>query len=671
MIGFNIDYISHPKSSLYDLVKQYKENFLILDDVLATPESHAMVYQDILDIMKYAFEYKVFREMPIHFKIHRNDKKMYILQARHFLSNMILWYAYVDMECTDIMDESFIMDWHNKNMKDIGNFIDTNILPYHDGDFHSKNKVVDEIWYHITAIAKAFCLLMGYGISSWDIMQAEKENPRIHELLYESPDLSMQPKEMEEYMNSRTKELIKLFGEADSDLRPLLLSGKNISEKQFREIFLHIGYKSDFSARTIPWLVEANIAITGINKPSYLLIDAFGGRNAIMNTKLSMSKPGALSKKLNAATTSVRLREDYEDCHSTRPIYYVVKDDTILRMLDKRYYYDERGNLKLLDYRKDKHLIGKTIPVRSPVTCASKDGICHICYGELFDINKDLYSAGALAAVKDSEPIGQLVLSFKHVNQTNSEEIQFNEDFYKAFELVSNEIVLTDEMEEAVASLSMKLGPIHVEETDDGDVYFVEYLDLVNSDGEVKYHIEEETKTPLYLSNHLYIIYKQMRDKPIPFSRLDDEDDFIMFNIEVKSEAAMHNYQMITTILDSNDHLGCKDDIDAMCNKMGEIMLDSNINYNFVHHEMIIRGLVRRKSDETQYPDFGPNGDHDDYKIMRLTAALSSNPSPLVRLSTGWLKKNLIGTSLYKVNEVSHLDPLFVPVLLDVVDNDD
>ena len=359
-----IDYKHHPKETFYNLVKNYKDHFLIMDDVLASPEAYTLVYQDILDMMKYGFEYRQVREFPIKFKFHKKDKKVHKLEARHFLSNMILWYAFVDMECSEILDESFIMDFHLKSIRDMANYIDTKILPYHDGDFHSKNKVVDEIWYHVTAVANAFALLMGYSISSWDIMCAEESNPRIHELMYTHVDSTMQPKEIEDDLNGRTAELIKLFGESQSDLRPLLLSGKNISAMQFKEIFLAIGFKGDYSARTM----------------------------------LSMSKPGALSKKLNSSTVSVQLRQDYECCHSARPIYYDITNEQVLKMLDKRYYYDESGNMKLLDYQKDTHLIGKRVPFRSPTTCASEEGICRYCYGELFDINKDLYSAGSLAA---------------------------------------------------------------------------------------------------------------------------------------------------------------------------------------------------------------------------------------------------------------------------------
>lgn len=675
-MALKIDYEGHPKRPLTELLTTYRDHYLILDDVLATEDSYTEIYQDILDLMKYGFEYKNIREFPIRFIIHTDDphdkKHIHTLQARHFLSNMILWYAFVDMESTEVMDESYIVDWTGKSIQFIADFIDNKILPYHTGDFHSKNKVVDEICYHITAISNAFCLLMGYSISCYDIMKAEEELPEIHNIIYGDLDVNMQPKEMEEELDRRAKRLIELFGQANSDLRPLLLSGKNISEGQFKEIFLRIAFKGDFDNRTMPGFIDANIMRTGINKPSYYYKIAVAGRRALLNTKLSMSQPGALSKKMNAAATSVQLRKDYEICNSTRPIYYNIPDDITLRMLDKRYYYTEDGEMKLLDYTKDKDLIGKTIAVRSPITCCSDDGcVCRACYGDLFDINKDLYSPGALAATKDSEPTTQLILKTKHVNTTSSSEISFTEGFDKAFELVSEEITLGEVVDDDTSKLYIQLGPMHTEETDDGDQYYVDYFDLVDDQGGIVYHIAEEHETPLYLTNEMYAIWKRSKLRPIPFDVIEeeaDDGDFVLFKVEVKTKAITQHLQVITSILDQVDHAGCGNDIDAICNTLGQTMIDANIKYNFVHHEMIIRSLMRRKSNELEYPDFGPNGDHADFKVLRLTSTLSTNPAPLVRLSTGWLKKNLLSTSLYKSHAKSHLDALFVPNLLDVME---
>lgn len=668
----SIDYKGHPKKSFRELICQYSKACLILDDVLADEESYSYVYQDILDILKYGLEYKEIREMPISFVIHANDSRdvdhLHHLQVRHFLSNMVMWYAFMKMEKVDIMDESFIIDWVGQDIKIVPRYLNEKVLPYNEGDYHSTNAIVDEIVFHIKAISDAFCLIFGYSASIWDIIQAEKNDPEIHDIIYTPIDPTMQPKEMEETLESLNKKLMDHFGNSDSDLRPLIKSGKNISAKQFREIFLRLGFKADISNRTIPYFIDNNLLITGIDNPAAAFINGAGGRGSLMNTKLSMSKPGALSKKMNNSATSVLLRKDHEHCDSTRPLYYTIEDEDFLKLLDKRWYYDEKGNMKLLDYRKDTHLIGKRVGFRSPCTCASHDGICELCYGTLFDMNSDLFSQGSLAATKLSEPVGQLILSNKHVNTTSSDEIDFPKNFNQYCDLSSTEITLNDDVDN---DLMIKLGPVQVEETDDGDVYYVEYFDMVDFNGEVKDRIQEEHGFYMYLAPEMVLAWKQMKDKPIPVARFDDEDDAtVLFNIEVKSKAITQSLQLMTAILDSKDHLGYTHDVDSLCQAYARVLIDAGIMYNLVHAEMIIRSLMRKKDNELEYPDFGPNGDHENYTILRLTNSLSRNPSPLVRLSTGWLKKSLLGSTLYKADHPSHLDAFFVPILSDIIDQE-
>lgn len=259
----------------------------------------------------------------------------------------------------------------------------------------------------------------------------------------------------------------------------------------------------------------------------------------------------------------------------------------------------------------------------------------------------------------------QLVLSQKHSQHTDSQEIDFDKAFYENFDLTSTEVTIGDN---ADSDLMIQLGEIHSEDTDDGEVFFVESFYLVDYNGEVKAEIREQNGFNMYLSNEMVKLWKQFKEKPIPLAMFDDdEDSTVLFNIEIKSKAITQSLQQITAALDSKDHLGCTHDIDGLCQKFGRIMIDAGIMYNFVHHEMIIRSLMRKADNELEYPDFGPNDDHENYTILRLTSSLSKSPSPMIRLSTGWLKKSLIGTALYKASAPSHLDAFFVPVLADVI----
>jgi hypothetical protein len=62
-------------------------------------------------------------------------------------------------------------------------------------------------------------------------------------------------------------------------------------------------------------------------------------------------------------------------------------------------------------------VIGKTIYLRSPITCSSAAkglGICRHCYGELFSINREI-NIGKTAAEEFSSRLTQQMLSAKHL----------------------------------------------------------------------------------------------------------------------------------------------------------------------------------------------------------------------------------------------------------------
>lgn len=146
-----------------------------------------------------------------------------------------------------------------------------------------------------------------------------------------------------------------------------------------------------------------------------------------------------------------------------------------------------------------------------------------------------------------------------------------------------------------------------------------------------------------------------------------DDEDSVLFKIEIHNKEVTRSAQNIEKLLNTNDRLGCVT-ISDICQKMAENKIDAGQLYNFVHHEMILRELIRKRSNEYTRARFSTNDDPKDYKILRLNDALFKNPSAVVSLSYGFLKKQLVSPELYDKTEPSQLDPLFVRTLSDVVD---
>ena len=382
-----------------------------------------------------------------------------------------------------------------------------------------------------------------------------------------------------------------------------------------------------------------------------------------------MGQPGAFSKKLTYNSIASTLREDYETCDSILTIDYYIKTDEFLKLLDGRYYYDARGNLKLLNYKEDKHLIGKMVRFKSPVTCNSKEGICKHCYGHMFDINKSLASAGAYASLKISEPIGQAVLSSKHSQTTSSNELKFSEGYDEVFETASSMVTLKEDSD-LDADIYIRLNDVQTEEMDDSEFYYVESFDLVDGNGNLVRHIKEESGAKFYLNDRLISMYKaklKMKNSEPVFSLDDMDDDESLFTIEVKNKELTEPLKIFTKVLNTHEHMGATN-LSDLCQIFAEKLIQMNIKYELVHAEMIIRGLIRKKSNILEYPDFSVGGNLNDYQILKLDDAQLYNPSAMISMPYGYLRRQLMSTELYEKTKPGALDALYVSDLSKYID---
>src|SRR5699024_3238761 len=83
----------------------------------------------------------------------------------------------------------------------------------------------------------------------------------------------------------------------------------------------------------------------------------------------------------------------------------------------------------------DYDMIGKTLDFRSPTTCAGGErGICHTCYGHLASQNTNIH-IGISSALKLSESNYQLMMSAKHMLDTQTNLVKFNDEFDDFFTL--------------------------------------------------------------------------------------------------------------------------------------------------------------------------------------------------------------------------------------------
>jgi DNA-directed RNA polymerase subunit beta' len=145
----------------------------------------------------------------------------------------------------------------------------------------------------------------------------------------------------------------------------------------------------------------------------------YGVRKGIVDTAVSTSGPGALSKALMGNVWNVLIVE--EDCKTRKSLEFNVKEDAkdvIDRCLAENIPGLANRN-DVIDQRLYDALLKsgiKTVKVRSPLTCESVNGICQKCYGVLPTgrFPEIGYNVGINDAHALTEKSTQLVLRTKH-----------------------------------------------------------------------------------------------------------------------------------------------------------------------------------------------------------------------------------------------------------------
>ena len=150
----------------------------------------------------------------------------------------------------------------------------------------------------------------------------------------------------------------------------------------------------------------------------------------------------------------------------------------------------------------------------------------------------------------------------------------------------------------------------------------------------------------------------------IAFEDIDTADS--IFTISIATADNMDSTARIKALINTKAATA-NTTIDELCQNMLESKFESDINNDAVHDEMIIRGLIRKRSDIYSFPDFGPTGDHDDYQILSVNDSLFNTSSPIDSLRQTNLRKQLLDPRFYTKTDPSPIDPLFAPALADVL----
>lgn len=647
---------------LKQIIDKWGNRIINIEEKMESKKTYKKFYKEVYGDITSGFEVRELRTCPVHFRFHEDDE-IKTVQLRHFLTNLIFWEPMISLNITRLTDD-YVVDCTKISSNYIKKYIDEKIvIPYkHRIENTKMNIIIHDLIHNLGMISEDFNIILGMTINIESFIDLSKRNERFNQIIRTKIPDNMQPSEIESTLDALMREQIAILSREDNVLKPMLNAGSGVKDKQLLEFSVNGGLKPDLSGKTIPIPINSNFIVGGLGHIKNYYIDAIGGRKALIMNKKEMGRAGYFARKVNLVCSTIHLSKSIEDCGTTRPVKIEIKSKKHLskyvgryaRLMTAREYFVITGN--------ELDLIGKTILLRSPITCASEK-VCKTCYGTLYSTNVDI-TIGTYAATKISEPVSQNILSTKHQLSTDSCPIEFSEPrFSDFFAIYGNTIVLNSEITSEYSLVLIKENIQRIYEFE--ELQFNNYVTVFhiknNKTGEMIEFMEDDMKE-LFLSDKLVKMIKKSDAEfyEINLSEFDPLSE--IFIVEIENNELTKPLYNIMGLLDRADHNSCKT-LDQMAQRFTDLLIESNIKAMSVHAEVIIRALIRSSQDVLQRPNFNKYVTEKDYQIMTIDGALEKNPSVLISISSRDLKRQLQSPLTFRKSADSFLDPFFKETL--------
>lgn len=534
----------------------------------------------------------------------------------------------------------------------------------------------------LTEISKIdnFAFYLSNTFNLEDFYYLMKQNKEFYNLMH--PDLENVPLEDVKMIgNKNAEKMIQIMNtekipnpygkDYEHCLAIPLAIGEGVNPKQFREFAIVEGTKPNNEGGIFPHAIKTSFITGGISDPYDYYMDANASRIAQILQKENVGTSGRFARLLGLNNIDTSLNPDpHFDCHTQNFIHLNVSSERVLKMIDSRWYrMTQNGVDHIIRAKTDRHLIGQTILLRSPMTCSSAahgDGICYKCYGELAYVNKDI-NPGRYASEKLSSELTQRLLSAKHLLETIIKKIQWCKEFNDFMEVNSNCITLSQEIINT-KGYYMLIDPDDMDSEDnaaddDSEDIYSEYISkfyIKTPNGE-EIVIRSETDDKLYLSNTLNKIIRKKAIKDngrfsIPFAHLKDEP---LFFIVLHNNDLMKALDDVKDCIDKNDITRGKDVTkDTLINRFINTIILSNLSIQSVHLEVILMNQIRDFENVLEKPKWHIPG--AEYQILTMKQALDKNPSVVVSLLNEKLEKMFYMPLTFKKNAPSFVDLFFM-----------
>lgn len=633
-------------------------------------------FNSIINILKDGIETNEVQSMMIH--IIFEDEIDIDLSIFDYVINLMMWQLRTGIgEPIYSVHLAFFQDITKREIK---NYIDNSFVDKYRKKilFMQMNQMIDNVIGKFREL-RPFQMYLANTLNLEDSITLMKQYPEFNETVHF--DVSGIPLEdVKDAGMEATYKQIKYIKESDHCLRDSFRTGEAISPKQYKEVAVNIGSKPDGQGSVFPHPIPHSFMNGGLQNPEELCVESSGGRVAQILQKTNVGESGAFARNLELNNQDTYLHRDPNYICDTKNFEEVVIDNaTKLQMYDLRYYRENpKGVDKLLNAKKDKHLIGRKLYFRSPMTCASAargEGICYHCYGDLAYANQEV-NIGQIAAEGLSSIYTQILLAAKHLLESLIVKMNWVKEFYEMFSLAFNTIGIR---EDKVFRGWKLIIDEDLKTEDDLDnmaySYYINSFTVKPPTGDpIRIHTSESDN--IYFSQEFldFIISQKPKGESIDENETPMEFDMVrlmdfpyLFIMEIRNNELSRTMDQIKKLIDNKSVIQTYDR-----NSILEEFIRTNINggikLNAVHFEVLLMNQIRAMDDELEKPHW-ENRD-EEYQILTLTKSLSNNPSITVRLESNKVQQALRNPMNRFIRQPSITDLFFMEQPQEYLDPD-
>lgn len=409
------------------------------------------------------------------------------------------------------------------------------------------------------------------------------------------------PEEIVKHTHQIIKDVQRCIIEDDQNyFKNFITSGAGVNAKQLGQVVGYIGLKPDLKEKIIPKPIDTNFCL-GLRNITDFYINAVGCLKALITVKIQTKNSGYLTRKIEILLNDEFIA-DIDDCGTQHLLPFTINDKNNLIHSNNLYYsLKENGsNLKKI-HENDTDLIGKTIYLRTPLTCACKEGICKKCYGDMYKFNENM-NIGLIAALIITNMMTQTNLSVKHLLQAIVL-VTLRPELLKYFTVEINKLSIKDEYIDKI-SLAFNRDIDFDVDSEGENKYQVRTINIVDNDELIE--IE---------NNILFDINPELND--LLTSELDqDLDKYIIKGKKLKNLDYIFEYSVdnnslsgpmlkLKELIEKNDFIKSHNAFELFY-KVIETLQEGNSKTDYIHIAVLIKNLMKVNRElfkEKEFPE--------------------------------------------------------------------